>query len=153
MGVWWLDGVDVCVMAWCQTLCHCQCLSHQPIPQWSAIVQCVSKPFIVLLPLQSVCWCCCVVPLFSLCQIHFSLTIGFGDDVIAEPPSHPCLVIHNTVCHVTPCVFLLKQCSFNECLLCLWNERIHRKSVWLCKEYPQWLHKSALIHTSCFVSH
>ena len=29
---------------------------------------------------------------------------GFGGDVIAEQPSHPCLGIHNTVCHVTPCV-------------------------------------------------
>ena len=62
-GVWWLDGVDVSVMAWCQTLCHCQCQPHQPIPQWSATVQCVSKP-LCLLPLQSVFWCCCVVPLF-----------------------------------------------------------------------------------------
>ena len=32
---WWLDGVDVSVMAWCQTLCHCQCLPHQHIPQCS----------------------------------------------------------------------------------------------------------------------
>ena len=62
VGVWWLDGVDVSVMAWCQTLCHCQCQPHQPIPQWSVTVQCVSKP-LCLLPLQSVCWCCCVVPL------------------------------------------------------------------------------------------
>ena len=23
VGVWWLDGVDVSVMAWCQTLCLC----------------------------------------------------------------------------------------------------------------------------------
>ena len=68
VGVWWLDGVDVSVMAWCQTLCHCQCQPHQPIPQWSATVQCVSKP-LCLLPLQSVCWCCCVVPLFVLCPI------------------------------------------------------------------------------------
>ena len=57
-----MDGVDVSVMAWCQTLCHCQCQPHQPIPQWSATVQCVSKP-LCLFPLQSVCWCCCVVPL------------------------------------------------------------------------------------------
>ena len=28
VGVWWLDGVDVSVMAWCQTLCHCQCQPH-----------------------------------------------------------------------------------------------------------------------------
>ena len=51
VGVWWLDGVDVSVMAWCQTLCHCQCLPHQPIPQWSVTVHCVSK---------------------SLCSCHFN---------------------------------------------------------------------------------
>ena len=124
VGVWWLDGVDVSVMAWCQTLCHCHCLPHQPIPQWSATVQCVSKQM-----------CCChfiqcvvaVLYHFPLCPIPFSLMNDFGDDVIAEQPSHPCLVIHNAVCHVTPCVFLssepwLKQCSFKKCLLCLWNE-------------------------------
>ena len=55
VGVWWLDGVDVSVMAWCQTLCHCHCQSHQPIPQWSATVQCVSKPL-----------CCC----------HFNQCVG-----------------------------------------------------------------------------
>ena len=74
VGVWWLDGVDVSVMAWCQTLCHCQCQSHQLIPQWSATVQCVSKP-VCLLPLQSVCWCCCVVPLLLFVQSPFSLAI------------------------------------------------------------------------------
>ena len=47
--VWWLDGVDVSVMTWCQTLCHCQCQLHQLILQWSATVQCVSKPL-----------CCCM---------------------------------------------------------------------------------------------
>ena len=55
VGVWWLVGVDVSVMAWCQTLCHCQCLPHQLIPQWSATVQCVSKPL-----------CCC----------HFNQCVG-----------------------------------------------------------------------------
>ena len=55
VGVWWLDEVDVSVMAWCQTLCHCQCQPHQPIPQWSATVQCVSKPL-----------CCC----------HFNQCVG-----------------------------------------------------------------------------
>ena len=55
VGVWWLDGVDVSVMAWCQTLCHCQCQPHQPTPQWSAAVQCVSKPL-----------CCC----------HFNQCVG-----------------------------------------------------------------------------
>ena len=74
VGVWWLDGVEVSVMALCQTLCHCQCQPHQPIPQWSATVQCVSKP-LCLLPLQSVCWCCCVVPLLPFVQSPFSLAI------------------------------------------------------------------------------
>ena len=41
----------------------------------------------------------------------------FGDDVVAEQPPHPCLVVHDAMSHVTPCVFLssepwLKQCSF-----------------------------------------
>ena len=47
---------------------------------------------------------------------------GFGDDVVAEQPSHPCLGVYDAVCHVTPCVFLssepwLKQCSFHEMLV------------------------------------
>ena len=58
VGVWWLEGVDVSVMAWCQTLCHCQSatsthpsmVSHSPV--------CFKA--IVLLPLQSVCLCFCV---------------------------------------------------------------------------------------------
>ena len=48
VGVWWLNRVDVSVMAWCQTLCHYKYQPHQPIPQWSVTVQCVSKPL-----------CCC----------------------------------------------------------------------------------------------
>ena len=53
--VWWLDGVDVSVMAWCQSLCHCQFQPHQPIPQWSVTVQCVSNAL-----------CCC----------HFNQCVG-----------------------------------------------------------------------------
>ena len=73
----------------------------------------------------------------------------FGDDVIAEQPSHPRLVVYDTMSHVAPCVFLsseswLKQCAFKKCSLCLRNEWIHRKSVCLCKKHPQWFHKSAL---------
>ena len=30
VGVWWLDGVDVSVMAWCQTLCLFQCQHINP---------------------------------------------------------------------------------------------------------------------------
>ena len=85
---------------------------------------------------------------WTLCKA-FRKWNGFGDDVIAEQPSHPCLVIHNTVYHDTSCVFLsseswLKQCAFKKCSLCLWNEWIHRKSVCLCEKRPQWFHKSAL---------
>ena len=87
---------------------------------------------------------------WTLCKA-FRKWNGFGDDVIAEQPSHPCLVIHNTVCHVTPCVFLsseswLKQCSFKKCSLCLWNEWIHRKSVCLREKRPQWFHN---LHSKC----
>ena len=75
VGVWWLDGVDVSVMAWCQTLCHCQCQPHQPIPQWSATVQCVSKPLCCCHFKQ----CVCAAVLLHFCpffvQSSFSLTI------------------------------------------------------------------------------
>ena len=51
---------------------------------------------------------------------------GF-DDAIAEQPSHPCMVVHNTVCHVTPCVLpssesQLEQFAFKKCLVRLWND-------------------------------
>ena len=95
--------MDVSVMAWCQTLCHCQCLPMHP-SLMCGTVTCVSKPL-----------CSCQLNQFlgvdvscqvwTLCKA-FRKWYGFGDDVIAEQPSHPCLVIHNTVCHVTPCVFL-----------------------------------------------
>ena len=29
VGVWWLDGVDVSMMAWRQTLCHCNWQPNQ----------------------------------------------------------------------------------------------------------------------------
>ena len=65
--VWWLEGVDVSVMAWCQTLCHCQCQPHQPIlngqPQFCVF--------------QSHCVCC-----------HFNQCVGA--DVLSHltPLSH-----------------------------------------------------------------
>ena len=147
VGVWWLDGVDVSVMAWCQTLCHCQWSATSTHPSTVSHSPVCFKA-IVLSPAQSVCWCC-VVPLFCPLSNPFSLTTGFGDDVVAEQPSHPCLEVHDSVCHVTPCVFLssepwLKQCAFKKCSLCLWSEWIHRKSICLCDNHPQWFHKSAL---------
>ena len=47
VGVWWLDGVDVSVIALCQTLCHCQCQPHQSIPQWSATVHVCFKAIVL----------------------------------------------------------------------------------------------------------
>ena len=38
---------------------------------------------------------------------------GFGDDVIAEQPSHPHLIVHDAVCHATPCVDLDLRPLFN----------------------------------------
>ena len=63
--------VDVSVMAWCQTLCHCQCQPHQPIPQWSAAVQCVSKPL------------CC----------HFNQCVGAAVLSHFCPLSNPLLIV------------------------------------------------------------
>ena len=37
VGVWWLDGVGVSVLAWCQTLCHCPCQSHSVLPPKSSV--------------------------------------------------------------------------------------------------------------------
>ena len=93
------------------------------VPAGSMAVQCVSKPVFIATSISVDA----VLSHFSPYPIPFSLMNGFGGDVIAEQPSHPCLVIHNTVCHVTPCVFLssepwLKQCSFKKCSLCLQNE-------------------------------
>ena len=74
---------------------------------------------------------------------------GFGGDVITDQPSHPCLVVHNTECHVTLFVLpfserLLEQCAFMKCLVCLWVNAVHSESVCFCNDRPQWFHKSAL---------
>ena len=53
--VWWLDGVDVSVMVWCQTLCHCKCHPHKTHPSMVSHSPVCLKA-IVLFPLQSVCW-------------------------------------------------------------------------------------------------
>ena len=84
VGVWWLDGVDVSVMAWCQTLCHCQCQPRQPISQWSATAQCVSKAIVFVATSISVLVLLCC-PTFvqshshwhssSLCCLHHELCL------------------------------------------------------------------------------
>ena len=84
--VLWLDGVDVSVMAWCKTLCHCQCQPQSSVS-------------------QSHCVCCrfnqCVgaaaLSHFPLCPIPVSLMMRFGD-AIEEQPSHSCSIMHNIVC-------------------------------------------------------
>ena len=146
--------------------------AHAPVPRvLNNSLMCASKPM-----------CSCQLGHFhgvdvschvwTLCKV-FRKWNCFGDDVIAEQPSHPCLVVCDAMGHVTPSVFLssffysqsnlwasasepagsvpatqsqerevgtialwpharaciflsseswLKQCSFKECLLCLWNE-------------------------------
>ena len=42
--------------------------------------------------------------MWTLCEA-FRKWYGFGDDVVAEQPHHPCKDKYNTVYHVTPCVF------------------------------------------------
>ena len=50
----------------------------------------------------------------ALCEA-FRKWNGFGDDVVAEQPSHPCLVIHNTVSHVTPFVLSFSESRLEQC--------------------------------------
>ena len=140
-----MDGVEVSVMGWSSTLVNVSPCTRPSYVRNSLV--CVSKPMCScqLNQFLGVDVCCQV---WTLCKA-FRKWNGFGDDFIAEQPSHPCLVVHDAVCHVTPCVFLssepwLKQCAFKKCSLCLWNEWIHRKSVCLCEKHPQWFHKSAL---------
>ena len=91
-----MDGVEVSVMGWSSTIVNVSPCTRPSCEEQS----CVSK---------LMCSCqldqflgvgvCCQV--WTLCKV-FRKWNGFGDDVITEQPSHPCLVIHNTVCHVTP---------------------------------------------------
>ena len=128
------------------TSTHPSMVSHSPV--------CFKA--IVLQPLQSVCWCCCVVPLLPIVQ-SFSLTVWIWGEVIAEQPSHSCLVIHNTVCHVTPCIFLsseswLEQCAFMKCSLCLQNEQInHSMKPSDCLKQFDGFNPSLVQHQDCLL--
>ena len=95
----------------------------------------------VLLEAQQVFWCWDVLPTLGIVQKALGKRNGFGDDVVAQQPPHPCLVVHNTVCHVTPCVFpfsepRMEQCSSQERLLCLWCQCFHVQSNCLGKHLP-----------------
>ena len=109
---------------WCGSECHgvghqhLSMSAHAPVPRvLKNSLMCASKPM-----------CSCQLGHFhgvdvschvwTLCKA-FRKWNCFGDDVVAEQPSHPCLVIHNAVSHVTPCTFLsseswLEQCAFQE---------------------------------------
>ena len=102
----------------------------------------------MLLQAQQVCWCWDVLPTQGIVQKALGKRNGFGDDATAQQLPHSCSV-HNTVCHVTPCVFLLsepqmEQCCSQEWLLCLWCQCFHVQSNCLGKHLPQCFHESAL---------
>ena len=83
------------------------------------------------------------------CARRWERGMGFGDDVVAQQPPHPCLVVHNTVCHVTPCVFpfsvpRIEQFRSLEYLLCLWCQCVHVQSNCLGKHLLQCFHDCAL---------
>ena len=69
----------------------------------------------VLLEAQQVFWCWDVLSTRGIVQKALGKRNGFGDDVVAQQPSHSCLVIHNTVCHVTQYVFPF-LCTINNCV-------------------------------------
>ena len=109
---------------------------------------CVSKPC-VLLEGQQVFWCWDVLPTQGIVQKALGKRNGFGDDVVAWQPPHPCLVVHNAVpCHITyPSFFSeprMEQCCSQEWLLCLWCQCFHVQSNCLGKHLPQCFHESAL---------
>ena len=51
----------------------------------------------VLLQAQQVFWCWDVLPTQGIVQKVLGKRNDFGDDVVAQQPPHPCLVVHNTV--------------------------------------------------------
>ena len=96
----------------------------------------------------SLFWCWDVLPTQGIVQKALGKRIGFGDDVVAQQPHHSCLVVHNTVCHVTPRIFpssepQMERCSSQEWLLCLWCQCFHVQSNCLGKHLPQCFHESA----------
>ena len=53
--------------------------------------------------------------MWALCEA-FRKWNGFGDDVIAEQPSHPCLHVHSVVFHVTPFVHPQSSVTHHACV-------------------------------------
>ena len=78
---------------------RCQCQPMHPslmCEEQSYACSCQLNKF------HGVCMSCHV---WTLCKV-FRKWNCFGDDVISEQSSHPCLVIQNGMCYVTPSIFL-----------------------------------------------
>ena len=104
-----MDGVDTSVMMWYSTTLG---ISHM-YPSLMCVRS--SHPCIkvcVLLHGQQVIWYWDVLPTWGIVQKALGKRNGFGDDVIAQQPSHPCLVVHSTVCHVAPYIFYSQSNSW-----------------------------------------
>ena len=141
-GVLWLDGVSWHGLQ--QQLMSATC-THPSCKMGSHM--CIKA--CVLLQCRPVIWCWDVWPTRGIVQKALGKRNGFGGDTIAQQPPHSSLVIHNTVCHVTLCVFRssepwIEQCCSQEWLLCLWCQCVHVQSNCLGKHLPQCFHESAL---------
>ena len=92
-------GVEVSVMGWSSTIAnvspctHPSCFEEQSCVYQSQCVLASSINFLVLM-----CAARCGHKAFRKWN-------GFGDDVVADQPPHPCLVVYDAMSHVTPCVF------------------------------------------------
>ena len=102
-----MGGVELSVMVWCgwKQLSVNGNHIHPSLMCVKGSHVCI-KACVLLQGQQVFFWCWDVLPTQDIVQKALGKSIGFGDDVVAQqPPSYPCLVVHNTVCHVTPCVF------------------------------------------------
>ena len=96
------------VMAWSSTAVD---VSHMHTSLMCVMGSHVCIKACVFLQVQRVFCCWDVLPTGGIVQKVLGKRNGFGDDVVAVQPPHSCLVVHNTVCHVTPCAsfFLLNR--------------------------------------------
>ena len=108
-----MNGVEVSVIP-------CFINSYQCQPMHPSLVfegqSCVYHSQCVLVSLISLSVLACLAKCGALCEA-FRVWNGFGNDVIVEQQSHPCLVVPNTVCYFTLCVLSssgsqLQQCVF-----------------------------------------
>ena len=105
-----VDGVEVSVMECFINSCQCQPIHMSLVLEGQSRV---SQP-VYSCELDQFVGVGMFFQMWALCEA-FRKWNGFGDDVIAEQPSHPCLVVHNTVCHVTPCVLPSSEWRLEQC--------------------------------------